>query len=143
MLRNFICGCFGGLLGVAVAIWLGYVVSDWRADAQTRIGDVIENSGHQTQHERPVEDAPLKPEAGSVTGVSIVGNSQGGVAAEIIGNGQHGAASEIDANGYPGQSVTGLSVTQIGPGTGLRVVQTGPGTGLRITATSKAPSHKP
>ena len=71
-----------------------------------------------------------------VTGLNIVGNSQGGVAAEIVSNGLPGQPSvgaDIRTVVGPGQSVTGVNVTQTGPGTGLRVIQTGPGVGLRST----------
>ena len=74
------------------------------------------------------------------TGVEITGNSQGGPAAEVIGNGQGGVASEVRVSGCPGQSVTGLRVTQNGPGTGLSVVQTGPGVGMRVVVGIGGPS---
>jgi len=74
-----------------------------------------------------------------VTGLSIVGNGQGGPAAEIIsGGGTQSAPSvgmDLNTVAKPGQSVTGVGVIQKGPGTGLRVIQTGPGVGLRSTAT--------
>jgi hypothetical protein len=82
---------------------------------------------------------------GSITGAEIIGNNQGGPAAEIQSNGTVGNPSvgaDITANGQPGQSVTGLRVIQSGPGTGLRVIQNGPGVGMRVTV-GQGQSPKP
>jgi hypothetical protein len=81
-----------------------------------------------------------------VTGATIAGNSQGGPAATVSATGLPGqtapvVGAEINATGCPGQNVTGLHVTQTGPGTGLHVTATSDGsgsvTGMRVTATSK------
>jgi hypothetical protein len=79
---------------------------------------------------------PLNNDPNHVTGMSIVGSGQGDAAAEIVSKGLPGQPStgaDIRTIVGPGQSGTGLSVTQTGPGTGLRVIQTGPGVGLRST----------
>ena len=81
---------------------------------------------------------PLNNDPSHVTGMTIVGDGQGGAAAEISSKGLPGQPStgaDIRTIIGPGQSGTGLSVTQTGPGTGLRVIQTGPGVGLRSTVT--------
>jgi hypothetical protein len=83
---------------------------------------------------------PLPPNGinGSVTGLEIVENGQGGPAVDIESHGSPNGSSvgyEQNVHGMPGQSVTGTRVIQTGPGTGMRVIQTGPGVGFRSTVT--------
>lgn len=78
----------------------------------------------------------VQARAQATVGSEIIGNGQGGPAAEIISNGTPGHPSvgmDVTTTGTPGQSVTGVRVIQNGPGTGLRVIQNGPGVGLRST----------
>ena len=81
-----------------------------------------------------------------VVGLDIE-NSGGGTGMEINSHGTPSAPSVgavISATGIPGQSVTGVRVTQNGPGTGMRVVQTGPRVGMRVVVTApKDPSQQP
>ena len=51
--------------------------------------------------------------------------------------------AEIKATGTPGQNITGLRVSQEGPGTGLKVTQVGPGTGLKVSVTAVPDQSKP
>jgi hypothetical protein len=135
-LRSLVWGSCGGPIGAVAAIWLGYVVTDWRAKAQPMSAETT----HEGTAMTPQGSASTIPAtSSSVVGATIVGNGQGGPAANVVGTGQQAPAAEINASGCQGQSVTGLSVTQNGPGTGLRITQNGPGTGLRVTATAGGP----
>jgi hypothetical protein len=136
-LRRVIFSGFGGLIGIATANWLGYAVTDWRAGAQTTPAETAREGTAMTP-QGPALTRPATPSS-VVVGATIVGNGQGGPAADVVGTDQQAPAAKIAASGCGGQSVTGLSVTQTGPGTGLRIVQSGPGTGMRVTATAGGP----
>jgi hypothetical protein len=79
----------------------------------------------------------------AVTGATIVGNGQGGTAANVTTTGTPGqttVGADINATGCAGQNVTGLRVIQNGPGTGLNVTVNGNGgstTGMQVTVGSR------
>ena len=90
-----------------------------------------------------VHRAPQTPTG--VVGMDVEGHNQGSgnAAYEINSHGTPEAPStgaEVTAHGQSGQNVTGLRVTQSGPGTGLRIVQSGSGTGLRVTVSDQPPA---
>lgn len=127
--RNVVLGLVGGVVGMVGTIWVGYIFSDFRAEAQSNfpssaVGDTTsENKTIPTQNTAPV------------IGLKIIGDNQGADAATIISSGtpdQPSNGADIDVMATPGESATGLSVTQSGPGTGLRVIQNGPGTALHV-----------
>ncbi|MBI5110449.1 MAG: hypothetical protein HZA68_00570 [Rhodovulum sp.] len=88
------------------------------------------------QRSAKAQTMPDTQDRSHIVGMKIEGQHQGGAAAKIVNSGPN-PALDINAVGAPGQSVTGLSVTQTGPGTGLRIIQTGPGTGVRVTVGNK------
>ena len=92
----------------------------------------------------PKNDAPKQTNT-EVVGAEIVGKGQKGPAAEIINSSgdPNSVGAEIKATGTPGQNITGLRVSQEGPGTGLKVTQVGPGTGLKVSVTAVPDQSKP
>ena len=73
---------------------------------------------------------------GKIIGLNIEGKDQGRPAAEIISQGtaEHSSiGAEVDVSPAPGQSATGVRISQTGLGTGARVVQSGLGKGLKIS----------
>jgi len=120
---------FWGVLGVSLNEVFMRV-----GDAQTIVPSTPPNIG----------GPPLANSPDHVTGMSIIGNGQGGPAAEVSVTGTQNQRSppvglDVNAVAGPGQSATGLSVTQTGPGTGLKVTVggDGPSTGARVTVGTK------
>ena len=118
--QNTLLALFGAVLGASILVWAGYLFRDTARAQTTTVEQNVPNSDK------------------SVTGLKIEGNNQGGAAAEIVNSGG-GTGADINVVGSPGQSLTGLHVTQSGPGTGLRIIQNGPGVGLRVGVTVGKP----
>ncbi len=120
-----------GIVGAASAI-----ITLW---AITLTGNA-QTSNHQTYM-----GPTMSNDENRVVGAEIIGNHQGGAAAEINSTGtalSPSVGADVSVQGQPGQSVTGLRVIQNGPGTGLRINQTGPGVGLRVTVGSGTPKDR-
>jgi hypothetical protein len=125
--QRFVLGVVGGIFGALAIISIGEMVRPSGVKAQSAPNQTYKN-----------EATPMATEndLNNVTGTTIIGNNQGGAAAEVLSSGsprQPSVGMDITASGAPGQNVTGLKVIQNGPGTGLRVIQNGPGVGVRST----------
>ena len=131
---------FGGILLTGLTESLRWVANE--VSAQTHNQTQVSADSEVTVS----DNAKSKPS--DVVGAVIVGNGQGGVAADIAVTGTSGQMApvvgmDIHATGAPGQSVTGLKIIQNGPGTGLRVTVggNGPAVGVRSTVTSGTPGQ--
>jgi hypothetical protein len=103
--RNAILGMMGAACGLAVAIWLGYIVSDWRVNAQT----VSRNDEGSAMSEPPVPPKPLNGGAINAPNNSgIIAPSNSGTINQII----NPAAPRDGMKFYQG----GAAVATVGPG---------------------------
>ena len=125
--QRIVLGVIGAIFGALTVLSIGEMVRPFGVKAQS-----VSNQTYKDESTPMVTDN----DPNSVTGTTIIGNNQGGAAAEVLSSGSPGQPSvgmDITASGTPGQNVTGLKVIQNGPGTGLKVIQNGPGVGVRST----------